>query len=280
MKYRHWLNVYRWRSISRVTDPETGQLIVTPQTLEFTQRIVDELHQARALCPTFGATYCVAGQLERFILDDPAGAEHIRTGYSLAPADPTAAYVAGLVDATEGAFDDSLDKFRKCLAVDSGMVRDVVDVYVNQVDRPDLAVTLAGDNQSWLSLVAVSLENTGGHEELASALAAKARADVTAKLKAQCEQPGAPASVLARVAALSAQEEDYPAAIDCYRRALARNYGQVAWRLALTRLLAKTGKVTEAVHEARICLRLRPQSTAAKKLIEDLSVREDAAPGL
>ena len=280
VKYRHWLNVYRWRSISRVTDPETGRLVVTPQTLEFTRRIVDELHQARALCPTFGATYCVAGQLERFILNDPAGAEHIRTGYALAPADATAAYVAGLVDATEGAFDESLDKFRKCLAVDGGMVRDVVDVYVNQVNRPDLAVTLVGDNQSWLSLVAVSLEKTGSHEELAATLKAKARADVAAKLKARCEQPGAPASVLARVAGICANEEDYPAAIDYYRRALAQNYGHVAWRLALARLLAETGRVTEAIHEARICLRLRPQSTAAKKLIEDLSVRGDAAPGL
>ena len=31
-------------------------------------------------------------------------------------------------------------------------------------------------------------------------------------------------------------------------------------------------RIPEAIHEARICLRLQPQMDAAKKLIEDLSV--------
>jgi hypothetical protein len=50
------------------------------------------------------------------------------------------------------------------------------------------------------------------------------------------------------------------------------DYGQVHWRFALARLLAETDKIPEAIHEARICLRLQPQMNTAKKLIEDLSV--------
>jgi hypothetical protein len=50
------------------------------------------------------------------------------------------------------------------------------------------------------------------------------------------------------------------------------NYGQVQWRLALARLLAETNRIPEAIHEARICLRLRPEFKAAKRLIEKLSV--------
>ena len=73
-------------------------------------------------------------------------------------------------------------------------------------------------------------------------------------------------------------EQDYESAIEYYRRALALEYGRVSWRLQLARLLAETGQVPEAVHEARICLRLRPQMRAARKLIEDLSVRPGGLP--
>jgi tetratricopeptide (TPR) repeat protein len=68
------------------------------------------------------------------------------------------------------------------------------------------------------------------------------------------------------------KQKDVESAIEYYNRALALDYGQVQWRLTLARLLADTGKIAEAIHEARICLRLRPQLEAAKRLIEQLSV--------
>lgn len=68
------------------------------------------------------------------------------------------------------------------------------------------------------------------------------------------------------------KEKNNEAAIKHYRRALALDYGQVQWRFALARLLAETDRIPEAIHEARICLRLRPQFTAAERLIAELSV--------
>ena len=271
VKYRHWLNVYRWRSISRVADPETGKLVVTPRTLQFTRRIVDELHKARALCPTFGATYCVAGQLEKFILNDDAGAGHIRTGYSLAPCDPTAAFVAGLLDAREGEFEPSMTKFRRSLDLGASPT-EVIDVYIGEVGRPDLALAVARDNTGLLFHVASLLQRNDGQRELA----ARARAEAISLLKARVEEPDAPASALASMASICIQDEQPGLAIQYYRRALAQDYGQVGWRLSLARALVQTGKFAEAMHEARICLRLRPQMQAAKKLIEDLSVLPDA----
>ena len=38
------------------------------------------------------------------------------------------------------------------------------------------------------------------------------------------------------------------------------------------RLLADTGRTSEAIHEALICLRLNEQFEAAKRLIEELSI--------
>jgi len=154
IKYKHWLNVYRWHYISRMTDPNTGEVIMAPQALEFVQRIVDELNQARTLCPTFGAIYCVLGQLERFILDDPSGVERIRKGFKLAPCDPTACLVAGFLDASEGRIEDSFKKLEKAVQLDGKLFRDVVNVYINHVNRPDLAVAIAGDNTDRLSYIA------------------------------------------------------------------------------------------------------------------------------
>jgi len=268
IKYLHWLNVYRWRSISRITDPNTGGVIVTPQILAFTRRIVDELHQARILCPTFGATYCVLGQLEKFVLDDPNGAERIRKGFRLAPCDPTACFVAALLDAEEQQIDASFGKFSRAIKLDGTFFKEAADVCINHLNRPDLAVMIAGENVGWLSHVANTLADTSEHQ----ALIEQARAQVVEMLKAKCQEPDAPASAFVSLGNIYRKEKDYDAAIECYYRALALDYGQVQWRFTLARLLAEMNRISEAIHEARICLRLSPQYKAAEKFIADLSV--------
>ena len=269
VKYRHWLNVYRWRSISRVRDSQTGEVAVTPLTAEFTEQIVSEFHQARLACPTFGATYCVAGQLELFVLNQPIGAEHIRTGYALAPCDSTACFIAGLLDVREGKADESLEKFRRAVALDRGLFREVADVYLSLAERPDLAVALAEEDPGRLLTVARRMDDLG----IDSDVAAEARSKATSLLKTICDESDAPAWTLASMADLCRRDENYESAIGYYRRALDRDYGQVHWRLALARLLASENKASEAIHEARVCLRLRPQMDAAKRLIAELSVQ-------
>ena len=268
VKYRHWLNVYRWRSISRGNDPNTGEVIIAEQTVQFIPRIIDELHKARVLCPTFGATYCVAGQLEKFVLNDPNGVKHIQTGYRLAPCDPTACFVAGFLDVEEQKFDDSLEKFSRAIELNGRLFKDAADVYINHVNRPDLAVALAGDNTGRLIYVANALTDMEEHKELAD----KTRVQAKELLKSKCAEPDAPAGAFVSLANIYRQENDNDAAIEYYRRALALDYGQVDWRFALARLLAETEQRGEAIHEARICLRLRPQFKAAEKLIAELSI--------
>ena len=266
--YRHWLNVYRWYSISRALDEQTGRPLMTPRTLEFTARIVDELHAARAVCPTFGSTYCMAGQLELFVLGRPIGEEHIRTGCELAPSHPTTCFVAARLDALRERWDESMDGFRRSMTLGHS-AQEVADVYVHDVDRPDLAMSLFNDNSGMLLYVATALEKDPRYMEMAAA----ARARTIELLKAEAAQPDPPAAVLANMAGLLAREKDFPAAAEHYRRALALDYGNVDWRLARARALAQSGQVPEAMHEAQVCLRLRPELAEAKRLIGELSVR-------
>lgn len=268
VKYRHWLNVYRWKSISRATDPNTGAVVIPEQAMQFVRRIVYELHNTRLLCPTYGVTYCVVGQLEEFVLEDPDGANHIRKGFELAPCDPVACFVTGLLDAEEQQFGASFEKFSRAIALDGRFFSPVSDVYVNDVSRPDLAVAIAGDNIGWLSHVANALTGLEEHRDVVG----KARTRVVELLKDRCSAPDAPASALASLASIYTREKDNEAAMEYYRRALALDYGQVQWRFALAQLLAGADRIPDAIHEARICLRLRPQFKAAEKLIADLSV--------
>jgi tetratricopeptide (TPR) repeat protein len=110
------------------------------------------------------------------------------------------------------------------------------------------------------------------HRELVD----KAQARVLELLKTRCLEPDAPAGAFASLAGICRRKNDNEAAIEYYRRALALNYGQVYWRLALARLLAQMGRIPEAIHEARICLRLRPQFKAAQRLVAELSVHPAA----
>jgi len=275
VKYRHWLNVYRWQSISGLSDPNTGEVVLSEHAMEIVRTIVNELHDARLLCPTYGAIYCVVGQLERSVLEDPTGADRIRKGFQLAPSDPTICFVAGLLELEEGHIDASSAKLDRAVQLDGRFYRGVADIYVNYIERPDLAVMLAGESTNRLSYVANLLAESDGHQ----ALSEQARIQVTELLKSRCQEPDAPAEAFASLANIYRMKRNWQAAIEHYRRALVLDYGQIAWRLVLTRLLAETGRIPEAIHEARICLRLGPQFKATEKLLDDLSVLPGAVAG-
>lgn len=269
VEYKHWLGVYRWQSISRFSDPNTGGPLKRPETLDLVRRIIDELNQARVLCPTYGATYCVIGQLERFTLGLPAGADRIQRGYELAPCDATACFVAGYLDAVEGRFEDSVKKLSRAVELRGSAFGEVAAVYIDEVGRPDLALEIAGDDVYRLSRIANLLADYNEHETLAEAT----RDRVIELMEAKCKEPHTPASVFASLARIYKSRTDQDKAIEYYRRALDLDYGQVYWRLNLARLLADAGQIEEAMHEARVCLRLRPQYKPAENLLAMLAVQ-------
>ena len=268
VKYQHWLNVYRWESISRISDPDTGEIILPAQALEFVDRIVDELHKVRLLCPTYGATYCIVGQLEKFTLENPEGSKYIRKGFQLAPCDPTTCFVAGMLDVEEQNIEASFEKFNRAIQLDGKFFQNIADIYIHHTNRPDLAIALAGDDISRLSYIANTIIEVEGNSEIVK----NVQLQIVELLKEKCDGDDVTASALASLANIFRNENENEQAIEYYRRALSMEYNQVNWRYTLARLLANTGKISEAIHEARICLRLSPQFEAAKRLIEELSV--------
>jgi tetratricopeptide (TPR) repeat protein len=271
VKYLYWLNVYRWHSISQTTDTETGKTIISEQAMPVVYDIVDQFNKARILCPTYGPTYSVLGQIEKFILNDDTGAERIRKGFHLAPCDPMACFVAGYLDASEGKSEDCVEKFKRAVQLDYRLLKNTVNICVNQLSHPHLAMLIAGDNFGWLIYVAEVFEDMQ-YDDLAEQTWEKARK----LLEVKCSQPDATAAMLASLGNIYRKQHNNGAAITYYRRALALDYGQVHWRLTLAELLAEKRQIPEAVYEARICLRLRPQFEAAENLLAELSVNSAA----
>jgi len=158
IKYCHWLNVYRWHAISRDSDPNTGQVVLSPAALPFVERITDELKQSLLMCPTYGPSWCVLGQLERFVLQrDEEGARHVRRGRQLAPCDPTACLVAGMLHAEEGDPVAAFQDWKRAIELDERLF-DEASHSLLLLGRPDLACELAQDKVRWLVVLERALK--------------------------------------------------------------------------------------------------------------------------
>jgi tetratricopeptide (TPR) repeat protein len=152
------------------------------------------------------------------------------------------------------------------------MLSDVMNVYENQFNRPDLAIAAAehAGQATRLLVLAARLRARGDPE--GAALANTARAAGARILAERVRQPGAPPWMMVELAGLYVQDKRNEEAIALYRDALGADYGQVEWRLTLARVLAATGRPAEALREAQICLRLRPGMAAAEQLVGELSL--------
>lgn len=272
VRYRHWLNVYRWRAISRAVDPNTGGFIISPQTLALTDQITEEFSAAAALCPTFGPAWSILGQLEKFVLGrDEQGARHIRRGRRLAPCDATTCLVTGDLEAEEGNADAAFENWQRAVELDGSLFREVALRCIEILGQPERVMILCGDNINRLLWFARPLEDLGINSELADEVNRKLRE----LLERKCREPQAPAEALISLARIYRQEGKIDEAIALMRRALALDPGRPDWHYRLATLLVEKGLIDEAIQELRKCLRLEPQHKPALKLLEKLSTRTE-----
>jgi tetratricopeptide (TPR) repeat protein len=284
--YAYNLNLHRWRSISRLVDEQGQQLISESARTQYTPRIVAELHRARPLCPTFGSLYSLVGQLELFILNEPAGAAHIRTGYRLSATDANACFVAGELALREGAWQESVIAMRRAIKLDSGLGPTVTNLYLRAA-RPMLAVAVVEHDPYTLLALAQKIESEDGKaatttstarnvppttmmSESTSQAARVARERAESLLQAECARDDASPHALGTMAGILRNRGQYSPAIQYYRRALRAEYRAAELRLELAKTLARAGDIEAAIKETEIFLRQRPGMLEANQLLERL----------
>ncbi len=76
--------------------------------------------------------------------------------------------IAGFLDAEEPQVNASFSKFKKAIQLDSRLVKEMTDIYINHKGRPDLVVTIAGDNADQISHIANILPSSVIKENAAS----------------------------------------------------------------------------------------------------------------
>jgi tetratricopeptide (TPR) repeat protein len=239
--------------------------------------VLGDLNDARALCATYGNAYTMLGQIEYRFFDRVVGLDHLRTGWRLSRNDSTAAYAAGEADAIQGKWDAAAEKFQAALALDESVATDVIDAYLNQFDRPELAADAVGDN--YLALV-----------ELRNALRAdpnnarwkKLSDDVEIKafdlLEKQGNEPGAPAWKIVHVGNFRWNQGRLEEAEKYYARGIDLEPHNMQWRLEHAELLYKMGRYKEAIDAARTAVRMQPLNAEAKKLLEKFTAGKAPAP--
>jgi Ca2+/Na+ antiporter len=164
---------------------------------------------------------------------------------------------------------ESVEHFRRFLDL-AGDYKDVIDAYVAQNHRSDLALVLAHNKITDLTLLADSVAATD------AAVAARARDEAYDVLKIKGAKPDAPASLLVTLAEQHVARNNYPAAITAYRRALASEYGNVAWHYSIAELLAHEGDYAEAIREAGAGQPYPPRPEARER-IENIRLLQAAA---
>jgi O-antigen ligase len=272
VQYGYWLNSYRWESLSRSIDPETGRVLLRPDELPFVARIADELAALRRICPTFGPPYALEGQLRLLVLGDERGAELIRKGVRLARYDAPTCLVAGELAARQGKLDEAQPLLTRAVALQPAYFRDVADIYLLEAKRPDLARSLAGDDYRRLEELARACAAIPQYSDLA----VEVRNAATASLRRRAATSEVTPQELVSLARIEDSQGNRDSAIELYRRAVEQDYRQIDWRLELARSLAASNRLDEAIRQVRVCLRLRPHYTPAVKLMDELIARSES----
>jgi tetratricopeptide (TPR) repeat protein len=260
VKHRYWLDVYRWRAVkamSAADDPATD-----PAARAAVSDIVDDLNQARLLCPTFGSAYSLMGQLEYYVLHSPSSSTHLQKAALLAPHEPNCCFLAGSLNADDGKWDEAARNFRLTYKFDPTRIDDIIGVYVSH-GRPDLATNVGADNYEWLARASELLPD--------KAEATKARQRAINLLQPICASETAQGEQLARLASLYTAAGRDADAVDCYQMALARTSDRADWHLSRAEALRRLGRFEEARAEVYVSLQLQPDQQKAGDLLKLLS---------
>ena len=269
IEYKYWLNVWKWWDAAHKAEPDTGNLM--SQTIGRVYGIVDELKKARTICPTYGPVYCLLGQLQKFVLLEPAGEDNIKKGFMLKPNDEATLFAAGCLDMSENEIDRSFEKFSRSIGLGGTFFKDIVRIYIEQGKRADLAIELAADDTKRLKYVADML---AANEEF-PVEAEKAQLKLIELAEQKALKNNADIEELILLGNYYCKKDDTKKAAEYLGTAVAADYGDAGLRLKFAQALAESGRATEAVKQLRICLKLKPKYRQAEKLLAELAVRPE-----
>jgi O-antigen ligase/tetratricopeptide (TPR) repeat protein len=283
LTFQYWRVMNGFNTISDVRDPNTGDVILTDEKLRILKGLVSDAQNARWSCPLFGPLYCQLGQWEQNSLGQFAlGDKYIRMAFELSPGDDVVCFVMGMLEAEEGHWPQSIGYLRRSEKLKPAMWEEGMNMLIGYFHRPDMAVELAGDDVEQLRNVASALRGLGKDPALGpttgpatqpadETLALKADEQADKLVRASADRPDASSQQLGEMGLLCDKLNDGKGAAHYLGRALSLDYSETDWRMIYARNLAKIGRTDDAIHQAQIVLRERPQMQEAQDLLYQLN---------
>ncbi len=223
---------------------------------------VNYLESALRGCPIINkvplalAELFVAGPKGRS--DEP----YIQHAIRLAPYDPDVLFRCGLLDLQAGRLPAGQSKWRKCLALSSDYIPEIIRLAPQFFDESAIVQELVPDSPDRMVEIAMLLRSREQQRELAN------RAGAVLK-----QSPQKQAEEWFLMGAIGELMNDLPAAIEAYGKAVDERPANNAWRFKLALLLESCGQTEPAREHARILLRNAPRMVKYRELVKRLNRR-------
>jgi tetratricopeptide (TPR) repeat protein len=233
VQYCYSSAAYSWYLMERLHDPKVRYDLPNNDEKANAIGVVHECNEARKICSTYGPAVLLAGEVQYFVLNNDS------QGIDMVR-------LATLLAPTDP------EAFIRLAWIEAG----------NDPDRQLMIVS-----------VLRNIPDRADFQAMATQIETKAKVARRAELVDKCSREDASGTDLAALAEIYRTEHDLNRSIDCYQRALAKQYDQMDWHLNLARVLLAAGRASDAVEEASICLRRQPHMAAAEQLISDAEAR-------
>jgi tetratricopeptide (TPR) repeat protein len=266
--YIHYLNEFRWRKLSRKRDPKTHQIIWPDGADEQARQIVNELSQARSLCPTFGPLYILQGKVLWERLDKAAGVRLLQRGHDLKPIDPLVHFYFAEIAAAEGNWEEAVRWSASCFRQDRGYMQMLADLLVTRHRQPSLAIDVFEQDLHALYDLARMIPPA---EE---ALQRRIRAALIVQLTRETERYPDEGKGYVHLADQLQADGQKEAAVEALGKAIKIEYANIEWRMRRARLLADLGRPQEAISDVELVLGMKPQMDEAKTLLDSLKKKK------
>jgi tetratricopeptide (TPR) repeat protein len=264
VQYIYYLNDFRWRKLTRQRDPKTDRVTYQEGAADQAKQIIKELSDARVVCPTYGPLYILQGKVQWELFDREQGRMLLQRGYDLKPFNPEINFYLAEVAAEENDWDGAVKWARDCFRQHRWYDRKIVDLFLKRYDQAERAFEVFKDDSYGLYFLASSVPPSNVE------LHARISEQSIARLTRQIETNPSDAQAMVQLAERLDAAGRKPEAVDYVAKAIVIEYGRVDWRLYKARLLRDLNRFPEAITEAELVLRSKPQSVEAKALLDYL----------
>ena len=224
----------------------------------------EHLLRARDCCPLLPRVHLHLAELLFLLESSDLDSDYLARARRLAPADPDVWFEAGLVDWQSGRADTACASWKRSLELSAQHESEILDLAAEKLSSLEALTRILPDSPE--RLVQLVHDRYAGPEAEAERNILLARAeDVFAR------RPAVSSADYYLRAVVYRAEGNTEQAIETYRQAIELAPGQTAWRYELATLLKESGRLSEALDEARWCARSDFSSTAYRGLLEEIS---------